>query len=106
MAGNEQEHTGGEELAFGELIALRLCSDQARQQIPLRILAARGDERGEVLSECHSGIAAARDGLRPLLEDGAIGSWHTQHLANDRDWEWIGEVLDEIHRVGVMYAVQ
>jgi len=112
--------TLSETVAVGAGRVPRLGRDEGRQEIVARHGPALGDEIPEVFGQPLAGDPAAErhfrvhrkhDGVEtagqieaPRLEALVVLDGHAEHLADHRDGDRVGELLDQIHRAGRLGA--
>ena len=122
VAGHEEEDAHGQQLALRQPITLLLGRDERAQQIRPGLPASLGYLGAEVLGQrlprLHAalldlhiglgtdGVKTARQVGRPLSDRGLITDGHPQHLADHRDGQRIGQVLDDVHRARRHDAIQ
>ena len=85
--------------------------DQLRHEVIGRIGSTLLDEFGHQLGELDSGsdqrrdrvtlvdelgVAAAEDDVRGVEHRAELAAWHAHHVADDHQWEWLRQHLDQV----------
>jgi hypothetical protein len=122
VAGDEQQNACNEQLALAQPVPLLLGRDQETEQVVTGRLATLRNEIAEVVEHSllsyptplhdffvrrHAdGVDAPREVRRPLTDPAMGIGRDTEHLADHRHGQRVGEIRDHVHRVRVLDPMQ